>query len=147
MQILAGGAPFGTTGGVLHIGPNSDPTADTIMVTITPTDTVGLGISAAGLVVTSQTDATAAITTLDDALTSINTLRSDLGAKTNRLEHAITNQENQEQNMQAAESVIRDADFAHETTVFSRNQILQQSSTAMLAQANMIPQNVLSLLQ
>lgn len=147
MQILAGGAPFGTTGGVIHIGPNAQTSADIIMITITPTDTVGLGISGASLVVTSQTDATAAITTLDNALTSVNTLRADLGAKTNRLEHAITNQENQEQNMQAAESVIRDADFAHETTLFSRNQILQQSSTAMLAQANMIPQNVLSLLQ
>ena len=66
---------------------------------------------------------------------------------TNRLEHALTNQENQEQNMQAAESVIRDADFALETTQFTRNQILSQSSTAMLSQANMLPQSVLSLLQ
>ena len=93
-----------------------------------------------------QTGATAAITALDGALNSVNTLRADLGAKFNRLEHALNNQENQEQNMVAAESVIRDTDFAAETTDFTRNQILMQSSTAMLAQANMIPQNVLQLL-
>jgi flagellin len=76
----------------------------------------------------------------------VNELRANLGAMVNRLEHALYNQENQEQNMQAAESVIRDADFASETTEFTRNQILTQSSTSMLAQANMLPQNVLSLL-
>ena len=147
MRLLNGVDPWGTTGGVLHIGPNNDPTADTLTYVIDPMDTVSLGIDAANLMVDTQVNATAGISTLDNALNSINALRADLGAMTNRLEHALTNQENQEQNMQAAESVIRDADFALETTQFTRNQILSQSSTAMLSQANMLPQSVLSLLQ
>lgn len=147
MRLLNGVDPWGTTGGVLHIGPNNDPTADTLTYVIDPMDTVSLGIDGANLLVDTQTNATAAISTLDTALTSVNALRADLGAMTNRLEHALANQENQEQNMQAAESVIRDADFAAETTMFTRNQILSQSSTAMLSQANMAPQSVLSLLQ
>ena len=151
MRLLNGDDPWGTTGGTLHIGPNNDPTADTLTYVIDPMDTVSLGIDGANLTVndpvTGQADATAGISTLDVALTSVNALRADLGAMTNRLEHALANQENQEQNMQAAESVIRDADFAYETTQFTRNQILSQSSTAMLSQANMVPQSVLQLLQ
>jgi flagellin len=147
MRLLNGSAPWGTTGGTLHIGPNNDPTADSLLYVIDPVDTVSLGIAGAGLLVDTQPNATAGISALDVALTSVNALRADLGAMTNRLEHALTNQENQEQNMQAAQSVIRDADFAYETTLFTRNQILSQSSTAMLAQANNVPQSVLQLLQ
>ena len=144
-QLLNGTAPWGTApGGVLHIGPNNTATADTIQYQISAVDATSLGIDP--VTMTSQVEATAAITTLDAALRSVNELRADLGAMTNRLEHALLNQENQEQNMAAAESVIRDADFAVETTEFTRNQILTQSSTSMLAQANMLPQNVLSLL-
>ncbi|MBD3393025.1 MAG: flagellin [Chitinivibrionales bacterium] len=135
-----------TNGGVLHVGPNDDVTSDLVTVYIGAITSGGMGIDSASINVLSQTNAEASITALDVALTSVNTIRADLGAKTNRLEHALNNQENQEQNMQAAESVIRDADFAFETTEFTRNQILQQSSTAMLAQANVIPQNVLQLL-
>jgi flagellin len=147
MRLLNGVDPWGTTGGTLHIGPNNDPTADTLTYIIDPMDTNTLGIDGANLLVDTQPNATAGISTLDNALMSVNALRADLGAMTNRLEHALANQENQEQNMQAAESVIRDADFAYETTQFTRNQILSQSSTAMLSQANMVPQSVLSLLQ
>ena len=136
-----------SAGGVLHVGPNDDPTSDVVIVTIGGVTTGGLSIDGTNCHPITQTDATAAISALDNALDSVNRLRADLGAKTNRLEHALNNQENQEQNMVAAESVIRDTDFAHETTNFTRHQILQQSSTAMLAQANMIPQSVLSLLQ
>jgi flagellin len=73
-------------------------------------------------------------------------MRSDLGAFVNRLEHGINNLMISNTNQQAAESLIRDVDFAYETTQFTRNQILLQSGTAMLAQANMVPQTVLSLL-
>jgi flagellin len=119
-----------------------------MLVTIAGCNTTLLGISVSQNVwVTTQAQATGTIDTLDIALHSVNTLRANLGAITNRLEHAITNQENQQQNMQAAESVIRDADFAFETTKFTRNQILTQSSTAMLAQANQLPQSVLTLLK
>lgn len=146
MRLLDGSAPWGTTGGVLHIGPNNDPAADMMTYVIDPMDSASLGIAGAALLVDTQPNATLGIATLDTALASVNALRADLGAMTNRLEHALANQENQEQNMQAAESVIRDADFAYETTIFTRNQILSQSSTAMLAQANAVPQSVLKLL-
>lgn len=145
-QLLNGSSPWGTLpGGVLHIGPNDDPSADSIQYRINPIDSDSLGLTP--LAMTSQADATEAIGLLDIALCSVNELRADLGAMTNRLEHALANQQNQETNMQAAESVIRDADFALETTIFTRNQILVQSSTSMLAQANMLPQNVLSLIK
>ncbi len=148
MKLLNGSGVWANgSGGVLHIGPNDNSdNSDVVNVYIGAITTGGLNIAGNDLLVTSQTGATTAITSLDVALSSVNTLRADLGAITNRLEHALNNQENQEQNMTAAESVIRDADFAHETMQFTRNQILQQSSTAMLSQANMIPQSVLQLL-
>jgi flagellin len=147
-ELLSGEAPWGTApGGVLHIGPNDDPDADTIQYTIDPVTTASLGVNQSDINVATQTTATSAISSLDVALRSVNELRADLGAMTNRLEHALMNQENQETNMQAAESVIRDADFALETSIFTKNQILTQSSTSMLAQANSLPQNILSLLQ
>ncbi|MBN1758485.1 MAG: flagellin [Chitinispirillaceae bacterium] len=80
-------------------------------------------------------------------LDRINKMRSNIGAMINRLEHTVNNLMNQETNTQAAESIIRDTDFAEETVNFTRNQILSQSSTAMLAQANTLPQMVTQLLQ
>lgn len=143
--LLDGTAPWGDGGGVLHIGPNNDADADVIQFQIDPVDSASLGVDAIG--VEDLGDATAAIDTLDDALDSVNRLRATLGAMTNRLEHSLINQENQETNMQAAESVIRDSDYALETSIFVRNQILEQSTVAMLAQANSAPQSILSLLQ
>jgi flagellin len=144
--LLDGTAPWGTApGGILHIGPNDSNTADIIQYQIPAINTTSLGITLMSM--TTQTDATAAIATLDDALHSVNTIRANIGAITNRLQHALTNQDNQVTNMQAAESVIRDVDFAAETTEYTKNQILQQSATAMLAQANTAPQSVLSLLK
>ena len=146
MKLLDGTPPWGTApGGILHIGANNTPSADTIQFHIPSMNTTGLGIAA--MSVSTQSDATAAISKLDTALTSVNTLRADIGAITNRLEHALTNQENSITNMQAAESVISDTDFAAETTEYTKNQILEQSATAMLAQANTLPQNVLTLLK
>lgn len=80
-------------------------------------------------------------------LERINKMRAYIGAMTNRLEHTINNLMNQETNTQSAESLIRDVDFANETARYTRNQILTQSSTAMLAQANTATQQVLQLLQ
>jgi flagellin len=77
----------------------------------------------------------------------INEMRASIGAMTNRLEHSVNNTINQINNQQAAESSIRDVDFASETTTFTRNQILTQSATAMLAQANQVGGNVLTLLK
>jgi flagellin len=80
-------------------------------------------------------------------LERINKMRSTIGAMTNRLESTVNNLMNQQTNTQAAESVIRDADFAQETAQFTKNQILMQSSTAMLSQANSLPQMVQQLLR
>jgi flagellin len=147
MTLLDGSSPWGTTGGIIHVGSNATAN-DVITITIAGVSTGALHIdNASNVYITSQVQATAAISSLDTALQSVNTLRANIGAIANRIEHAITNQENQQTNMQAAESAIRDVDFAAETTEFTRNQILQQSSTAMLAQANSLPQSVLSLLK
>ena len=90
--------------------------------------------------------ASAAITIISDALLSVSMARAALGAIQNRLEFKIQNLDNQAENLQAAESRIRDADMARVMTNFTRNNILFQSSTAMLAQANALPQSVLQLL-
>ena len=87
------------------------------------------------------------IVAIDAAIQTVNIQRSSLGAVSNRLSHTINNLTNISSNLSAAQGGIEDADFAHETTMLAKNQILQQASTAMLAQANASKQNVLSLLQ
>jgi len=94
----------------------------------------------------SQAAASAAIGELDEAINSLSLNRALLGAVQNRLEFKIANLDNSAENLQAAESRIRDADMAAMMTEFTRNQILFQASTAMLAQANALPQGVLQLL-
>jgi flagellin len=91
--------------------------------------------------------ARSAITRIDAAIKTVNTQRSELGAVSNRLSHTVSNMTNISTNLSAARGGIEDADFALETTNLAKNQILQQASTAMLAQANASKQNVLLLLQ
>jgi len=91
--------------------------------------------------------AQSALAVIDAALTSIDTQRGDLGAVQNRMEFTIANLSTVVENVSAARSRILDADFAAETANLTRSQILQQAGTAMLSQANSLPQNVLSLLQ
>mgnify|MGYP001190087936 FL=1 len=88
-----------------------------------------------------------AIVNVDAAIKAVNDQRSELGAVSNRLNHTVNNLTNISTNLSAAKGGIEDADFALETTNLAKNQILQQASTAMLAQANASKQNVLSLLQ
>jgi flagellin len=92
-------------------------------------------------------DARVTIKAIDKAIMTVNIQRSELGAVSNRLSHTVNNLTNISSNLSAAQGGIEDADFAHETTMLAKNQILQQASTAMLAQANASKQNVLSLLQ
>jgi len=92
-------------------------------------------------------DANDAIVRVDSALTSVSALRSTLGAIQNRFESTITNLTTAAENLTASRSRIQDADFAQETAALTRAQILQQAGTAILAQANAVPQNVLSLLR
>jgi flagellin len=96
--------------------------------------------------VLTQAGADAAITNINDAIEQVSAERSKLGAIQNRLEHTIANLGTSAENLQAAESRIRDLDMAEEIMAFTKNNILQQAATAMLAQANMAPQSVLQLL-
>jgi flagellin len=91
--------------------------------------------------------AEAAITAIDAAIKTVSTARADLGAKQNRFEHTINNLSVTAENLSASESRIRDADMAQEMMQFTRNQILSQAGTSMLAQANQGSQGVLSLLR
>jgi flagellin len=150
MTLLDGAAgSFGVVGGqasVLHIGAGASATTDRLSITINPMTLGALGLGAATTSVSTSASALASLSLIDDAMRSVNTMRSDMGAYVNRLEFAISNLGNQIYNSQDAESRIRDVDFAKETTEFTRSQILVQSATSMLAQANQVPQGVLSLL-
>jgi flagellin len=98
-------------------------------------------------VITSAGAANLAMLAFTAALDTINSQRATLGAKQNRLESVVANLQNVRENISAARSRVQDADFAEETAVLTRAQILQQAGTAMLAQANALPQNVLTLLR
>jgi flagellin len=112
-------------------------------VVSTSTTTTGIG----AVNVSSFTDAQNAIGQVDNALTSINSSRAELGAIQNRFSSVVQNLQSASENLSASRSRIRDADYAKETAELTRGQILQQAGTAMLAQANQLPQNVLSLLR
>jgi flagellin len=117
------------------------------VVTLSFTAVPKVDSSTTNISVSSDTNALAGIKKLDDAIKEVNTQRSELGAISNRLNHTVNNLTNISSNLSAAKGGIEDADFALETTNLAKNQILQQASTAMLAQANASKQNVLSLLQ
>ena len=149
MTLLDGNTgTFGVSGSasVLHIGSGSGATTDRVSITITAMTLGALGLSATTTSVSTATTALASLALIDTAIKSVSTMRSDMGAYVNRLEFSISNLSNQNYNTQDAESRIRDADFAKETTEFTRAQILTQSATSMLAQANQVPQGVLALL-
>jgi len=99
-----------------------------------------------GLDVTSHEKASAALGIMTNAINILSMERANIGAMTNRLEYAMLNVDNSQENLAAAESQIRDTDMARQMTQFTKEQILTQSATAMLAQANALPQNVLQLL-
>jgi len=119
-------------------------TGQTLLVTVTGAKTNDLGINT--VTISSITAAVSAISQIDTALQSVNTLRSNFGAFQNRLEFTINTLAIQEENSAASESAIRDADIAQETIRFTRNQILVSAGTSVLAQANVVPQTALQLL-
>jgi flagellin len=135
-----------------HIGANMDQREQVYIGTMTAQ---GLGIqsanglphSASFISIETADSANRSIGVLDMALRKVNKQRADLGAYQNRLEHSIKGLSVGAENLQAAESRIRDADMAEEMVEYTKNQILVQSSTAMLAQANQKPQSVLQLFQ
>ncbi len=116
-------------------------------VTLTSAGVDGTTVSSSALDVSGATAAGTTITNVDSALDSIASTRATLGAGQNRLESAISNLTTQSTNLADARSRIMDADYSAETTALAKAQILAQASTAMLAQANLSQQNVLSLLR
>ncbi len=129
----------GTYTFTFQVGANGGQTLD---ITTTAMDTATLAVAGVDVSV----DPAGAITAVDAALDVVNGDRADLGAVQNRLESKIASLQTTSENLSAARSRIRDADFAAETAALTRAQILQQAGTAMLAQANTAPQSVLSLL-
>jgi len=113
-------------------------------VDLTAIDSTGLNIT--NISVTHVQSALDSLGRIDSALTRVTEARGKLGAVQNRLVHTINNLAVSSENLQAAESAIRDADYSQEISQFTRNQILVQASTAILAQANLVPQSVLQLL-
>jgi flagellin len=131
-----------------HIGANMDQRERVFIGTMTAK---GLGVRNVGdetiLSLSEPDNANRAIGTLDEALKRISKQRADLGAYQNRLEHAVRGLDIGAENLQASESRIRDTNMANEMVSYTKNQILSQSGTAMLAQANQRGQAVLQLLQ
>ncbi|MCR5521970.1 MAG: flagellar biosynthesis protein FlgL [Lachnospiraceae bacterium] len=125
----------------LQVGANEDQTME---VRIPRTDPVTLGI--ASINVCTQEGAEAAITLYDNAVNEVSAIRAKLGAYQNRLDHTITNLDVTGLNMTESMSRIEDVDMAEEMTVYTQQSVLDQAGTAMLAQANQRPQNILSLL-
>ncbi len=131
------------TGAKFQIGANSGQFMTMTLNTMTAT---ALGVTAGVVSLSSVSSAAASITAIDAAISTVSDERSKLGSVQNRLEHTINNLQASSENLQAAESRIRDVDMASEMVKFTKNQILLQAGTAMLAQANSKPQSVLQLL-
>lgn len=125
-----------------HVGANS---GEKISVSIGKMDSESLGLDALDLSTAKSADE--AINKLDDAKATVSSARSDLGAVQNRLTHTINNLSTTQENLTEANSRIRDVDMAEEMMSFTKSNILSQAATSMLAQANAMPQSVLSLLQ
>ena len=126
----------------LQVGANE---GQVIQIEIPALQSLYLGVK--DLDITTEDKATAAIDRIGDAINQLSGIRAKIGAYANRIEHTITNLDSTEENMTAAYSRIMDVDMATEMTEYSTVQVLVQSSTAMLAQANERPQSVLQLLQ
>jgi len=136
----------------IQVGANN---GESVMFEIQTLNAKELGITSTtkdtqfdGLIrIDTQTDASAAIKTLDSALEVVTSARAKMGAYQNRLETTVSTLQTQAENLTAAESRIRDVDMAQEMAEFTRYQVLQQAGVAMLAQANQLPQSILSLLR
>lgn len=134
---------YSTTALTFHVGANAGETLDiSSNLTLASNNVFGVDLSAVDV----SADADGAITAIDSAVDAVSTNRATLGATQNRLDHVIANLSVAVENLSASESRVRDADMAEEMVGFTRNQIMVQAGTAMLAQANQVPATVLSLL-
>ena len=150
-SVKTGVAAAATTLGTLTLTSTSSITAGgtTVAILGSPTTTAATstGTSVANTTVATSAGALAAMTSIDSALNAVNSIRGTLGAFQNRFEATVASLQTSSENLSASRSRIQDTDFAAEVAALTRNQILQQAGTAMLAQANSLPQNVLSLLK
>lgn len=137
-----------TTIGAFTAGtPDPDVTFAAITAETDPVDDTDNGNNIRGVDISNAAGAQAAVLVIDDALKQIDSQRADLGAVQNRFDNTIANLQNIGENVSAARGRIQDTNFAAETANLSKNQVLQQAGTAILAQANQLPQAVLSLLR
>lgn len=132
-----------TSAAIFQIGANAN---QTITLAINSMDAAALSVDGTLVGMGTQASAEIAISQIDAALSTVSTQRASLGAVQNRLEHTIANLNVASENLSAAESRVRDVDMATEMSSFTKQQVLQQAGTAMLAQANQKPQSVLKLL-
>lgn len=120
-------------------------TGNTLSLDLNDITTASLGISTVN--VSTSANATSALANIDNAISAVATARAEYGSVQNRFEATIANLQITSENLTAAESRIRDADIAYETSIFTKNQILVQAGIATLAQANTLPQQALALLR
>lgn len=142
IKILAGSVSTAACAVTLQVGAAA---GQTIAFTVGTVSTTQLGVN--GIGVATAASASAAIASIDAAISTVTTSRATLGATQNRLEKTIDRLGLMAENLQGAESRVRDADMAQEMIRFTKSQVLQQSGMSMLAQANQAPQSVLSLLR
>ena len=148
-QVLFRPAPASTTtkggnGLSLQIGDTAD---DYNRITVSIQDCHAKALGVGGIDVSTEKSAAEGITKIKDAIDTVSKVRAKLGATQNRLDHTLNNLETTTENLTESESRIRDTDMAKEMMQYTKNNILVQSSQAMLAQANQLPQGVLQLLQ
>jgi len=146
--VLAG-TTGGTTTGTFSF-QSGQTSGQTIDVAIGSMGISGLGLTATastGVSISSAASASATIAYIDSAINTVNSQRATIGASINRMTYAADNITNVSSNISASRSTIMDTDYAAASTALSKNQIIQQAATAMLAQANQQPQSVLSLLK
>ena len=156
-QVLLSGSGGNSSDGsfsfLVGVGSSGTSSSDTITITIDAMDAETLGVdggsgAVAGTIdLTSSSAAITSITAIDDAITTVNTQRAELGSYSNRLDYTVSNLTNIASNLEAGRGRIEDADFAAESSSLAKSQILQQAATAMLAQANASKQGVLQLLK
>lgn len=132
---------------IFQIGEGTSTTVDQISLDFTAAKTTDLGVDTGSATIDTAANALTAMGLIDTALSDVNTAMTSVGALQNRLQYTVSNLAVTIENFSASESTIRDVDMAAEVTEFTKNQILQQTGMAMLAQANSAPQQVLTLLR
>lgn len=143
---LVDGTVTGNSAVTFQVGA-TNTSNDRIAVSFNGATAACLNVSSTSTKINTLTNAQSAMDSIDKALTSINSYMGEVGAYQNRLQYTIENLATGIENFSASESTIRDVDMASEISTFTKNQILQQSGMAMLAQANSAPQQVLTLLR